>query len=72
MVASNTLQPVRLFYNHNIASESIAVIFVHTESNGLNYDGAVERGEMHYKLFKETFEFDSVKVYTDYDKEKMV
>ena len=31
MVASNTLQPLRLIYSHNIVTRSIATIFVHTE-----------------------------------------
>ena len=72
MVSSNTLKPVRLFYNHNISTESIAVIFVHTNAIGLNYDGAEERGEKHYQLFKDVLEFNSVKVHIDISKDKVV
>ena len=43
MVASNTLQPVRLIYKNNIASAKIAVIFVNTKIKTANYREAKSR-----------------------------
>ena len=45
MVASNTLQPVRLIYNHNIATTKIAAIFVHSKVMKMSYKGVTERTE---------------------------
>jgi len=72
MVASNTLQPVKMFWSHNIVASSAAVIFVHTKAINLPYEGAKERGELQTGLFKEVLKFDVVKVYTDPTKEKMI
>ena len=54
---SNTLQPLNLFYGHNKISESVAYVFVNTESKGLLYTNAVERGESAEALFKQTLQF---------------
>ena len=72
MVASNELQPLRLVYKKNIASKTIACIFVHTKTKDLTYDGATERGEMHKTLFKDVFNFDEVNVHTDISKDDMI
>ena len=40
MIQSNTLQPVKLVYKDNIASKTIACIFVHTKSKDLKYGEA--------------------------------
>ena len=34
MALSNTLQPLRLVYEHNVATDSIGVVFVHTHLEG--------------------------------------
>ena len=57
MVTSNTIQPVRLCYKHNIVTHSIAMVFVNTHCKGIQYKNAVERGEQACKLFKEELEF---------------
>ena len=31
MVMSNTLQPTRLFYEHNVAKHTLGAIFVHKD-----------------------------------------
>ena len=46
IIVPNTLQPVKLIYCHNIATITVAVIFVHSNAKGLVYDGAEERAEM--------------------------
>ena len=43
MIASNTIQPLRLPYKGNIAKKRTACIFVHTKSKDLNYEQALER-----------------------------
>ena len=45
MSISNTLQPLNLFYGHNVVTDSIAYVFVNTESKGLPYKNAVGRGK---------------------------
>ena len=40
MVVSSTLQPLRLYYAHNIATKKISYIFVNTECNGFKYRNA--------------------------------
>ena len=57
MVASNTIQPLRLMYKHNIATKTVAKIFVSTNAKGLEYDEAEKRGEMHRTLFEDVLEF---------------
>ena len=40
MSISNTVQPLKLFYEHQVVSDSIAYVFVNTESKGLIYKNA--------------------------------
>ena len=68
---SNRLQPLILFYEHNIVTEKVCVIFVHTNVKGLVYidsQTAKSRGEKQAELFKNVFDFKDVTVYTDYSK----
>ena len=71
IVASQTLQPVKLHFSHNVVTESIAVIFLNTNLKGLKYGGGPERASMLENLFKEVLEFDTVKVHTDLKKEQI-
>ena len=45
MVISNTIQPVKLFYEHNLVTETIAYIFVNEECKTLTYKDAKSRAE---------------------------
>ena len=40
MAISNTVQPLKLFYQHQVVTDSIAYVFVNTESKGLAYKNA--------------------------------
>ena len=60
MVTSNTIQPIKLSYSHNIVARSIATIFVNTDCNGLQYIIAEEKGESMQKLFEEVLEYNEV------------
>ena len=53
MALSNTLQPLRLIYEHNVVTDSIGVIFIHTRLGNKAYEGAIEKGEKYQKLLKE-------------------
>ena len=48
------------------------MIFVHTKSKELKYDGALERGEMQRHLFKKVLQFNDVTVHTDLTKAKII
>ena len=72
VVMSNTIQPINLFYAHNIVTESIAYIFVNTESKGLQYKNAVQRGESAHELFNNILEFQVVVVFTDLSKTEII
>ena len=65
MVASNTLQPVKMFYRNNIATSSAAAIFVHNKAISLPYNEAKERAELHKRNLEDVLGFEEVKVYTD-------
>ena len=65
------LQPLTLFYTHNIVTKSFAYIFVSTTCNGDEYQDAVETGAKAKELFGDIFEFDEVKYYQDIDKWSM-
>ena len=45
MVLSNTLQPLRLIYEHNVVTRSIGVVFVHTHLNGVLGDHTKLQGK---------------------------
>lgn len=57
-IASNTLQPLNMIYNHNIVTRTIAYIFINDSCNGLPFKSADERGNMAYKLFQNVFQFE--------------
>ena len=57
MQASNTICPVKLFYNHNIVTHTECAIFVNTHTRGLAWDKALLKGKLIEKLFKDTFQF---------------
>ena len=71
MVTSNTIQPLRLLYQHDIAEKKIAAIFVNTHVKQLEWTQAGDKGIEVTKLFRETFEFkeDEVEIYIDLDKQ---
>ena len=64
--------PLKMFYSHNIVTHTYAAIFVNTHTRGLPWDKAVEKGEAFVRLFKETFEFQQVEVFTDLAKFRMI
>ena len=72
MVASNTLQPVRMFYQHRIVTEQAAIVFVHTESLALKYNEAETRGKLWEDCLNDVWGVPEVQVYTDPTKEKMI
>ena len=72
MVSSNTIQPVRLSFRHNEVTRSIAVIFINTHCNGLNYKNVLVKGKQTEQLFKDVFEFNEVWTYYDLTKEKII
>ena len=72
LVAASTMQPVRVYYTNNIVTKSIAIIFGHTNVNGLEYEEATEKVELCRKVFKDIFEFDEVEVHLDSDKKQMI
>ena len=44
IVTSPTMQPLRLMYNHNKVTKTVAHIFVNTRCMDLDYRNAYERG----------------------------
>ena len=72
MSISNTVQPLKLFREHQVVDESIAYVFVNTESKGLVYKNAIQRGKEAEKLFKEVLEFDKVKIFKDKKKAEVL
>ena len=72
MVASNTLQPVRLIYSHNIATSKIAVIFSSSKLFNSKEVYATERAEVQRQIFKDILEFDEVTVHNDPSKADMI
>ena len=72
MSVSNPIQPLNLFYGHNIVSDSIGFIFVNTESNGLPYTNAAIKGTHAKTLLKDILEFKEVEVFTDLSKEEII
>ena len=72
MVASQTLQPVKMFYCHKLITDTRAVVFVNTKCTTVAYRGAEERGRKLHDLFKDVLKFSDVKVYTDQTKAEMI
>ena len=44
MTISNTVQPLKLFREHQVVSDSIAYVFVYTGSKDLVYKNSKQRG----------------------------
>lgn len=72
MSCSNTIMPLKMFFNHNIITHTYAVIFVNTHTRGLPWDKAIEKAQECVRLFKETFQFSQVEVFTDLPKFRMI
>ena len=72
IIKSNTLQPLKLFYQHNIVNRSIAYIFVNTKCNGLPYENALKKGKHASRIFNEILEFKEVLTLTDYKREEII
>ena len=76
MAVNNSLKPVNLFFEHNIATKKLGLILVNTkvEYNGkyLDWGSAIENGKDAEKLFRDTFGFDDVQVCTDLSKEAII
>ena len=73
MISSNTLQQVRLIYEYNFRTHSIATVFIHTKivgnretgSRDLIYQRASKIGEVACKLLTEELDFDDINFFTD-------
>ena len=65
MVISNSIQPVNLFYAHNLVTDKIAYVFVNTSCMTRPYTDAEQKGKHAEALFRETLEFQEVKVFTN-------
>ena len=68
MTISNTVQPLKLFREHQVVSDSIAYVFVYTKSKDLVYKNSKQRGDEAFLLFKNVLEFKKVEVFTNYTK----
>ena len=60
---------MKIFYDHNIATKKIGMIFVNTTAKGLEWKNAEENGQRAYKLFHETMGFNEVNIHTDFTKQ---
>ena len=73
MVTSNTIQPSKLSYKHNIVTESIAYIFVNSgitvsaDDEPCVWTDFAERGEMARELYQDILQFET-KVITNCSK----
>ena len=68
MAASNTIQPLRLLYIHNIVTHTLAVIFI----NGAKHEyfrKSVKEGK---QLLSDKLKFDEVRTYADLSKSQMI
>ena len=43
--ASNTIQPMKIFYDHNIATKKLGLILVNTNAKGLIWKNAEQNGK---------------------------
>ena len=48
IVTSPTLQPIRLMYNHNKVTKTVAYVFVNTKCRDVKYKNAKQRGMQAY------------------------
>merc|ERR1712003_241901 len=76
MNASNSIMPMRIFFEDNITTHKVGLIFVNTtieiNSKKLPWKNAVQNGAAAERLLREAFGFIDVKVYTDASKEKII
>ena len=72
MSCSNTIMPLKLYYNHNIITHTYAAIFVNTHTRNLQWDKAAAKGKACEQLFKETFQFENVEVFVDLPKYRII
>ena len=78
IVSSSTLQTLRLFYGHNYAKRSVALIFVTTElktnkvARPVVYYNAKTRGEYARQIFEQFLKFNEVKVCKNYSKYEII
>lgn len=76
MSASNTIKPMQMFYNHNIASHKYGLVIVNTtiSNNGKNlpWKNAAQNGTDASNMLKVTFGFKDVVVLTDATKDQII
>ena len=70
--ASNTIQPMKIFYEQNIATTKVAMILVNTKAKALPWKNAGQNGQAAAKLFKESLGFDEVEVHVDLSKAAII
>ena len=68
LVTSNTLQPMKMIFSHNIITHSKAFIFINTECKGNEYKNAEQKGADVIKLFTEVLGFKEVSFFTNLSK----
>ena len=66
------MQPLNLFYDHNVITESIGYVFVNTESKGLPYKNSGTRGECAVRLLTDVLEFKQVETFTNLTKAQII
>ena len=72
MVTSNTIQPILLSYQHNVASHTIAYIFINTKCKDLEYKDIIEKNECMQDLFIKRLKFSDVKIFEDKSKKEIL
>ena len=69
--ASNTLQPLHLFFSNNVVTASCCIIFLflYMRKTTLKIDEeSVKKARNARKLFKDELKFEEVRTYTNYNK----
>ena len=72
MAISNSIQPLKLFYDHQVVTDSIAFVFVNTESKGLIYKNAEKHGQEAKMLFQDVLEFKRVELFVNLSKTEVL
>ena len=78
MVASSTIQTLRLYYNYNIVVKSHAVIFVGSGLDGRNgeekltYRDAEKRGKRLHTMYSKVLKIDEVEICVDFTKAQII
>ena len=76
MSASNTIKPMQMFYDHNIATHKYGLVLVNTtiNNNGKNlpWKNAAQNGTDASNMLKVTFGFNDVVVLTDATKDQII